>query len=109
MTVDTHSSASVVLPNAGHRLVAALATFWDADGRPAIPGLEAGKRAPTPTQLAVLAAQDIGWLDDIRREAGVETFIGGLDGVAALEALTFETTLNLQGSGRATRTRRPRP
>ena len=97
MKVDSHSSGSVVLPNAGHRLVAALATFWDADGRPAIAGLEAGKRAPTPTQLAVLAAQDLAWLDDIRQDAGIATFIGGLDGLAALEALTFETTLNLQG------------
>ena len=94
---DAHSSLSVVLPNAGHRLVAALATFWDADGRPAIAGLDAGKRPPTPTQLAVIAAQDQQDLDDIRADWAVERFLGGLDGVAAMEALTFETTLNLQG------------
>lgn len=94
---DAHSSLSVVLPNAGHRLVAALATFWGADGRPAIAGLEAGKRPPTPAQLAVIAAQDQQDLADIRADWGVERFLGGLDGVEAMRALTFETTLNLQG------------
>lgn len=97
MAHDAHSSLSVVLPNAGHRLIAALATFWGADGRPAIAGLDAGKRPPTPAQLAVIATRDQQDLDDIRADWGVDRFLGGLDGVAALEALTFETTLNLQG------------
>jgi acetylornithine deacetylase/succinyl-diaminopimelate desuccinylase-like protein len=94
---DAHSSLSVVLPNAGHRLIAALATFWDADGRPAIPGLDAGKLPPTPAQLAVIAAQDQQDLADIRADWAVDRFLGGLDGIPAMEALTFETTLNLQG------------
>ncbi|MEW6224571.1 MAG: M20/M25/M40 family metallo-hydrolase [Chloroflexota bacterium] len=97
MTQDAHSSLSVVLPNAGHRLVQALATFWDAEGRPAVAGLDAGKRPPTPAQRETLARMDLRELDDIRAEWGVERFLGGLDGVAALEAATFETTLNLQG------------
>ncbi len=94
---DAHSSLSVVLPNAGHRMVAALATFWDADGRPAITGLDVGKRPPTPAQLAVIAAMDQQDLADIKADWAVDRFLGGLDGVAAMEALTFETTLNLQG------------
>jgi acetylornithine deacetylase/succinyl-diaminopimelate desuccinylase-like protein len=97
MTQDAHSSLSVVLPNAGHRLVQALATFWDDEGRPAVAGLDAGKRPPTPAQRETLARMDLRELDDIRAEWGVERFLGGLDGVAALEAATFETTLNLQG------------
>jgi acetylornithine deacetylase/succinyl-diaminopimelate desuccinylase-like protein len=97
MAHDAHSSLSVVLPNAGHRLIAALATFWDADGRPAIAGLDAGKRPPTDAQRAVIAGQDQQDLADIRADWGVERFLGGLDGVDAMEALTFETTLNLQG------------
>ncbi len=97
MAHDAHSSLSVLLPNAGHRLVGALATFWDAGGRPAIAGLDAGKRPPTAAQLAVIAAQDQQDLADIRADWAVDRFIGGLDGVAAMEALTFQTTLNLQG------------
>jgi acetylornithine deacetylase/succinyl-diaminopimelate desuccinylase-like protein len=94
---DAHSSVSVLLPNAGHRLVAALATFWDAEGRPAIAGLDVGRRAPTPAQRAVIAAMDPRLLDDIRDDWRVDRFLGGLDGTDALEALMFETTLNLQG------------
>jgi acetylornithine deacetylase/succinyl-diaminopimelate desuccinylase-like protein len=97
MAHDAHSSLSVILPNAGHRLVAALATFWDAEGRPAIEGLDAGKRPPTAAQLATIAAQDLEQLEDVRTDWQVERFVGGIDGTPALEALTFQTTLNLQG------------
>jgi acetylornithine deacetylase/succinyl-diaminopimelate desuccinylase-like protein len=94
---DAHSSLSVLLPNAAHRLVQALATFWDADGRPAIEGLRTGRREPTPAQLAVVAAMDLQELQDIRDEWGVERFLGGLDGAAAMTASIFDTTLNVQG------------
>ncbi|HET7828275.1 MAG TPA: M20/M25/M40 family metallo-hydrolase, partial [Candidatus Limnocylindrales bacterium] len=97
MAHDAHSSLSVVLPNAGHRLVAALATFWDAEGRPAIDGLDAGALPPTEVQRETIAAIDLQELEDIKADWAVDRFLGGLDGVAAEEALTFQTTLNLQG------------
>jgi acetylornithine deacetylase/succinyl-diaminopimelate desuccinylase-like protein len=97
MAHDAHSSLSVVLPNAGHRLVRALATLWDDDLRPAVEGLDAGARPPTPDQLAIVDAQDHSALDDIREDWDVQRFNGGLDGTDALRALTFSTTLNLQG------------
>ncbi len=97
LTHDAHSSLSVLLPNAGHRLVQALATFWDSAGRPAIEGLDAGKRPPTSAQLAAIAAMDLQDLADIREEWELDTFVGGLDGTAAMEAMSFDTTLNLQG------------
>jgi acetylornithine deacetylase/succinyl-diaminopimelate desuccinylase-like protein len=97
MAHDAHSSLSVVLPNAGHRLVAALATFWDADGRPAIDGLDAGALPPTAVQRETIAAIDLQELEDIKADWAVDRFLGGLEGVAAEEALTFQTTLNLQG------------
>ncbi len=94
---DAHSSLSVVLPNAAHRLVAALATFWDAEGRPAIDGLDAGTRPPAPDQLEAIRAMDLAALDDLRKDFGVSRFVAGLDGYEAAEALTFQTTLNIQG------------
>ncbi|MEI7742426.1 MAG: M20/M25/M40 family metallo-hydrolase [Chloroflexota bacterium] len=97
MAHDAHSSLSVVLPNAGHRMVKALATFWDEDGLPAIEGLETGARPPSAEQLATVRAADLAILDDVRADFGVRTFNGGLDGQAAAEALTFQTTLNIQG------------
>ena len=94
---DAHSSLSVVLPNAAHRLVQALATFWDAEGRPAVDRLDAGKRPPAADQLAAIGAMDLAVLDDVRKDFGVDRFVAGLDGYEAMEALTFQTTLNIQG------------
>jgi acetylornithine deacetylase/succinyl-diaminopimelate desuccinylase-like protein len=94
---DAHSSLSVLLPNAAHRLVGALATFWDAEGRPAIDGLDDGKRPPAPDQLEAIHAMDLAALDDLRKDFGVSRFVAGLDGYEAAEALTFQTTLNIQG------------
>lgn len=95
---DAHSSLNVILPNAGIRLVQALATLWDQDGRPAVDGLKVGVRAPSPSQLALLEDYPTGEkLDEYRAEFGVDRFLGGLDGLEALEALTFQPTCNLQG------------
>ncbi len=94
---DAHSSLSVVLPNAAQRMAQALATMWDSAGRPAVQGLTAGSRPPSDDQVAALRAMDLGMLDDLRQDFGVSQFVAGLAGFAALEALTFQTTLNLQG------------
>ena len=97
MRVDSHSSVSSLLPNAGQRMVAALATLWDAEGRPAVAGLDAGIVPPTDAQRAVVATIDLRTLDDMREHQGIDQFTAGLEGIAALETVTFETTLNLQG------------
>ena len=80
---------TVILPNAGHRLVAALATFWDDEGRPAIAGLDVGARRPTEAQLAMIGGQDLQELEDIRADFEVERFLAGVEGTAAYQALTF--------------------
>ncbi len=97
MAHDAHSSLSVLLPNAGHRLVAALATFWDAEGRPAIRDLDVGALRPTEAQLRTIAAVDLQELEDIKADWEVDHFLAGLDGFDAEVASTFQTTLNLQG------------
>ncbi|HEU0243911.1 MAG TPA: M20/M25/M40 family metallo-hydrolase, partial [Candidatus Limnocylindrales bacterium] len=81
----------------GQRLVKALATLWDDDLRPVVEGLDVGAQPPTPEQLAIVDAQDPSTLDDIREDWQLERFNAGLDGVDALRALTFDTTLNIQG------------
>ena len=97
MAHDAHSSLTVVLPNAGQRLVRALATMWDDDLRPTVAGLDTGARTPTEDQLAIIRAQDLSSLDDIRDDWEIERLNGGIDGTDALHALTFSTTLNIQG------------
>ena len=94
---DAHSSLAVVLPNAAQRLARALATMWTADGLPAVAGLDTGVRPPTAGQLGVVAATPDKLLDDLRKEYGVDRFVGGLDGLEAFRALTFSPTLNIQG------------
>ena len=112
MTQSTRTPACrSVLPNAGHRLVAALATFWDAEGRPAIAGLEAGKRPPTPVQRRDdrrrWTSQDI---EDIHAERGIERFLGGLDGVAGARGADLRARPSTsRACGPATPRQRPRP
>ena len=97
MRVDSHSSVSALLPNAGVRMVAALGTLWDTAGRPAVRGLDTGVRPPTDAQRAAVAALDLRELDDLREHQGLDGFVGGLEGIPAAEATTFAPTLNLQG------------
>ncbi len=94
---DAHSSLAVILPNAAVRLVQALSTLWDRAGRPAVPGLDAGVRPPSTGQLAVVDAIPPQRLDDLAAEFGVDRFVGGLEGQAAVRAMTFDPTCNIQG------------
>jgi acetylornithine deacetylase/succinyl-diaminopimelate desuccinylase-like protein len=94
---DAHSSLANLLPNAGVRLAKALATFWDDEGAPAIEGLDAGVRPPTPEQLQVLARIPDEAVDDLRGVFGCPRFIGGLQGQAATRVLTLNPTANVQG------------
>jgi acetylornithine deacetylase/succinyl-diaminopimelate desuccinylase-like protein len=94
---DAHSSVANLVPNAAVRMVKALATLWDDAGLPAVAGLDEGVRLPTPAQLAVLAEVPDTDVDDLLGVYGIEQFLGGRQGPAALRALTFDPTLNIQG------------
>ena len=94
---DAHSSLSVVLPNAAHRLTRALATLFDDEGRPTVEGLATGALPPREDQLAAIEAGGHAVLDDLRQDFGVSRFVHGVDGTDALRALTFDTTLNIEG------------
>ena len=94
---DAHSSLAVILPSAPVRLVHALSTLWDRDGRPAVRDLSTGIRPPTPGQLAIADGAPRQRLADLADEFGVDRFVGGLEGQAAMRALTFDPTCNIQG------------
>ena len=95
---DAHSSLANLLPSATIRLIKALSTFWDADGLPAIEGLTAQVRPPTPAQLAALEAVPEGQLEeDLLAEFGIDGFLGGRTGKAAVRALNLDPTINVQG------------
>lgn len=97
LAYDAHSSLATVLPSAPVRLAQALASLFHADGTPALEGLEDGIVPPTPAQLAIVDATPPAAVEEIRREFHVEHLIGDLDGTAAVRAMTFAPTLNIQG------------
>jgi acetylornithine deacetylase/succinyl-diaminopimelate desuccinylase-like protein len=94
---DAHSSLANVLPSATIRLVQALATFWDSDGVPAIDGLRDGQLAPTDAQLEVLAKIPDEEIEDLKQVYSIPRFVAGRTGQAALRAMTFDPTCNVQG------------
>ncbi len=94
---DAHSSLANLLPNAASRLVAALATLWDAEGAPQIAGLEDGVRPPTAADTALLEGSPIDEIRDLFGVYGTDRLVAGREGLEALELLTFGTTCNLQG------------
>lgn len=94
---DAHSSLANLLPSATVRLVQALSTFWDDEGAPAIDGLDAGVRAPTPEQLAVLSRVPDEDVNDLLEVFSIPRFIGGVSGQGAVRVLAFNPTCNVQG------------
>jgi acetylornithine deacetylase/succinyl-diaminopimelate desuccinylase-like protein len=94
---DAHSSMATVLPSAPVRMAQALASFYSTDGVPVVVGLDKGVRAPNAAQLAIVDATPADVVDEIRSEYQIRRLIGGLDGTAAIRAMTFAPTLNIQG------------
>lgn len=94
---DAHSSLSNLLPSASVRMAQALATLFDADGAPAIEGLDTGVRPPSAAQLAALGAIPDEDVDDLLEVYGIDRFIGGLRGQDAIRRLRLSPTCNIQG------------
>jgi acetylornithine deacetylase/succinyl-diaminopimelate desuccinylase-like protein len=94
---DAHSSLATILPSATIRMVRALATLWDDEGVPMVEGLQAGVRPPTEAQLAVLARIPDDEIEDLKGVFGIDRFVGGMGAPAAIRALAFNPTCNVQG------------
>jgi acetylornithine deacetylase/succinyl-diaminopimelate desuccinylase-like protein len=93
---DAHSGAAPILPSAAWRLVQALATLRDANGRILIDGFYDAVRPPLPEELAALADQPD--TDAELREAfQVDQFVDGLTGVALRQRRAFTPTCNIAG------------
>jgi len=95
---DAHSSLANLLPSAAIRMVQCLATFWDADGVPAIEGLRAQVRPPSAAQTAVLEASPRDELEaELLPEFGIDRFLAGRSGLDAVRVLALDPTVNVQG------------
>lgn len=95
---DLHSGRARLVPSAAWRLVWALESIKDSDGRIAIPGFYDKVKAPTQEQRRFL--EEAPWNDDEQREAlGLvgKPFLGDVRGTDALQKLLFTPTCNICG------------
>ena len=97
-THDLHSARARLVTAPAWRLVWALASLKGPDERIAIPGFYDGVVPPDASEKAMLA--EAGWDDVAQRKAlGVDEFLLGVSGTAALERLLFQPTCNIAGIG----------
>ncbi len=97
-THDLHSARARLVKAPAWRLIWALATLKGPDERIAIPGFYDDALAPDAAERAMLA--EAGWDDAAQKKAlGVDEFLLGVSGPAALERLLFQPTCNVNGFG----------
>jgi acetylornithine deacetylase/succinyl-diaminopimelate desuccinylase-like protein len=93
---DAHSGRAPILPSAAWRLVSALASLRDPDGRVRVPGFCDAVREPTPAQRDALARQT-----NMERQLldvyGLDEFVDGLTGVPLRRRQAFSPTSNIAG------------
>jgi len=95
---DVHSANRARLDSPAFHLVQALATLVTADGDPAIDGLAAAAKPPSPEQKAMLDAA-ARRLDEAtaKRMLSADLWIHDASWREALERLCFSPTVNIQG------------
>ena len=97
MNVDAHSGGAHALPSAAWRLLKALASLKDANGKVSIPGFYDDAREPT--KMEKQASRDNVDLEQearIKSMYGVESFLRNRSGYD-LEISVFEPTANIAG------------
>ena len=94
---DAHSSFAALLPNAAIRMSQAIASLFDAEGRPSFDGLLDGIVPPTPEQIALVDALPDQLADSLLHAFEIERFVAGRKGSAAKRAAILEPTCNVSG------------
>ena len=93
---DLHSSMGGIIPNAAWRLVWALNSLKDADGRILVDGLMDHVRPPTKAELAQLATIPFDEAK-VKAESGVADFVNGLSGMDLLVKHYYHPTCTICG------------
>lgn len=94
--VDLHSSWATIVPNAAWRLLCALQTLRDAEGRVLIPGFYDRVRAPTDADRAALRRMPFDE-EGYRHQLGLTAFNNQLTGLPLLKQHLFQPTCNICG------------
>jgi len=93
---DQHSSVAVYAPSPVWRLVEALATLRDVDGRVLVDGFYDDVLAPTPEDLTAL--ETLPFDEEAEKQRlGISEFVGGASGLELLTRAHFEPTCNIAG------------
>jgi acetylornithine deacetylase/succinyl-diaminopimelate desuccinylase-like protein len=93
---DQHSSLAVIAPSPVWRMLEALATLRNPDGRVLIDGFYDDVRPPTADDEAMLA--NLPFEEEAERDRlGVESFVAGATGIDLLRHYFFEPTCNIAG------------
>ena len=97
LATDAHSSFEPVAPSASWRLVQALASIRDRDGRVQIRGFYDNVLPANDAERQAIAAASFSEEDELREMLGLEGFLDGLSGPALWERAAFQPTSNLAG------------
>ncbi len=93
---DQHSSVAVYASSPVWRLVEALATLRDVDGRVLVDGFYEDVLAPTPEDLTAL--ETLPFDEEAEKQRlGISEFVGGASGLELLTRAHFEPTCNIAG------------
>jgi acetylornithine deacetylase/succinyl-diaminopimelate desuccinylase-like protein len=95
-SVDAHSSLAVIIENPAWRLVAALATMRDQDGRILIKDWYSEARAFTEQENSVIASEPFDE-QGFMKEYGIGRFVGDARGSDVKKALVGMPTCNIAG------------
>ncbi len=93
---DAHSSLAVLIKNPAWRLIGALHTMRNSDGRILIRDWYRDAERLTGADMDMISKEPFD-AADIKKEFGVKEFVGGKSGNAAKRALAAEPTCNIAG------------
>ena len=93
---DVHSSFAVIIKNPAWRLIDALKTLRNSDGKILINGWYDDVLPLTKNDLAILKKEPFN-SNDFKKEYGVKDFVGGKNNLEAKKALVSGPTCNIAG------------
>jgi acetylornithine deacetylase/succinyl-diaminopimelate desuccinylase-like protein len=97
MDGDAHSALAAVAPSATWRLIHALASLRDREGRVLIPGFYDGVRRPTEAEHKAIAEQGDAMEEQARTTHGIRASLDNVTGAAYRERISFAPTANVAG------------
>ena len=93
---DAHSARAAIAPNPAWRLIKAIDTMGDGQGRITVDGWYDAVRDFTDAELEALDAEPLEE-ERLKRELGLDEFLNGMTGLQLKKALTGAPTANVAG------------